>query len=218
MLNLPKILYKSSVKIAYKLGLYYTRMERYVEKFKDYITRDSTLLDLGCGRGGFSRVLVGRARRAISLNIDLDVLRILPSNPGILKVCADAQHLPVRPNSIDVVLAISLLEHVGDPSSVINEVYECLKPSGFFIVQLPNPQWFIEPHTKFPLLFILPSTLKEAIREWLKYDYVNFKLTLKSLENFLLETTYNYEENSALLWTQDSTLAASMADNASKDF
>ena len=180
MPNLAKIIYEIFVRTAYKLGLYHTRTDRYIKHFENHITKGSTILDLGCGSGIFSQKLSYEI--IISVDINPSILKTHPPNLSIYKICADAQHIPVRRNSMDIVLAISLLEHISNTPLVIDEVNRILKPNGLLIIQLPNPQWYIEPHTKFPLLFTLPKCIKNAVRKQLKYDYVNFELTLKALE------------------------------------
>jgi ubiquinone/menaquinone biosynthesis C-methylase UbiE len=75
----------------------------------------------------------------------------------------------------------SLLEHVVKPEAVVREATRVLKKKGIVIVQLPNLQWFIEPHTKWPLLGLMPNSIREVVRRAINYGYINFNTTVRSL-------------------------------------
>ncbi|ADI31987.1 class I SAM-dependent methyltransferase [Staphylothermus hellenicus] len=148
---------------------------------KPYIDGANTLLDLGSGRGAFAEKLYSKARHVIALDIDYEALSHI-DKPFIMKLCADAQNIPLRDESVDVVIAISLIEHLQDPIKCLHEASRVLKEGGYLIIQLPNLQYYVEPHTKFPL-FILPYRFKELIRKRLGYAYINFNVTLKYILN-----------------------------------
>ena len=185
MFNLAKLTYKVGVKLASTLGLYRERTEKYFQSFREYMKGKCSVLDLGSGSGSFSNLFAENGCFVVSLDIDMDILKDASSGENIHKICGDAQHLPLRQNSVDVVVAISVLEHLQKPHLAINEVERVLKPSGFFIVQLPNLQYFLEPHTKFPLFFLLPRSVKEKIGKQLNYSYINFAVTLKETLKFM---------------------------------
>lgn len=176
-----KTIYRTSVKLAEKLRLYNTRVDRYSRFINNYIRELGVLLDLGSGSGTFSKKLLGRAMLVIALDINFNSLRNI-SNPYIEKVCADAQVIPFKDKCIDTVISISLLEHLPCPEMCLHETNRVLKEKGHLIIQLPNLLWYIEPHTKFPL-FILPNRLKELVRERLGYTYINFNSTIKRILN-----------------------------------
>lgn len=185
-LNIPKLMYKAIVNVAHKLGAYEERVDRYFNVFKQYISSSGVALDLGCGPGTFSRLLAKDGHFVIALDIDCEVLKQIPTESNIARICADAQNLPLRNNSIDYALSISLIEHLPNPEEHLLEVYRVLKKGGLFVVQLPNLQYFIEPHTKWPLLFMFPRRIQHLILQSLNYAYVNMYVTIK----YFLELTY----------------------------
>ena len=180
--NPCKTVYEIFVWLASRLDLYNTRASRYVKLFEHKISKTEVVLDLGCGNGGFSERLVSHSGYIVALDVDRTVLRAKRSDKAVHKICADAEHIPIRQDSINVVIAISSLEHIPNVNVAISEVHRILKTSGLFIIQLPNPQWYIEPHTKFPLLFVLNDDLKRKIANQFGYDFINFRLTLKNLQ------------------------------------
>jgi len=74
-----------------------------------------------------------------------------------------------------------LLEHVVRPEVVAREIGRVLRKKGTAVVQLPNLQWFIEPHTKWPLLGFMPHFIRESIRNAINYPYINFNVTPRNI-------------------------------------
>lgn len=90
-------------------------------KFPDF--KNCIVLDIGCST----------TKRELSNNYySLDINKNF--KPSIL---GDACYLPVRNDSIDVVLLISVLEHLREPCMAVNEAYRVLKKSGRVYVYVP---------------------------------------------------------------------------------
>lgn len=174
-----ELVYNMITMIASRLGLYTERTEKYFGFFQDCIKKDMIVLDVGSGGGFFSEVCAKRGSIVISLDVNIRQLKGYSKDKRIHRICGDAQSLPLRENSIDVVIAISLLEHLQKPNLAIKDVERVLRLGGLFVVQLPNVEYYIEPHTKLPLPFLLPTFIKYGIIKQLDYDYVNYALTLK---------------------------------------
>lgn len=95
------------------------------------------LLDLGCGRG--APVLLkfkGRAGRLLGI----DVVEFHEGLAGLELHRADVGTIPLESETVDVVMARSVMEHITDPSQVYAEIYRILKPGGCFIFLTGN-QW-----------------------------------------------------------------------------
>ena len=95
---------------------------------KNYkLTNDSSVLDVGCGRGEYSedpiplrknlRVLQGKAGKVIGIDVDQHA----QTNPFI-----DEFHLiqsdswPIESNSIDLIVCDNVLEHINNPEKLAN--------------------------------------------------------------------------------------------------
>lgn len=79
-------------------------------------------------------------------------------------VVADATNLPFESNSINMVISVSMLEHVPFPEKVIEEIKRILKPGGFIFIEMP----FVFPfhgspsdYTRFTI-----AGLKERFKEF----------------------------------------------------
>jgi len=176
-----------------KLRVYEERTYEYVRLFERYISGARIILDVGCGTGAFSKAVVSRERLVIALDIDGDALRRIENN-YIEKVCADAQNLPFRDSSVDCALAISLLEHLESPERCVKELYRVLRRRGVAVVQLPNLQYVFEPHSKWPLLCMMPRRFQRKIFELLKYPYVNMNVSVRRILLELQESGFGIKE------------------------
>src|SRR5690348_2913701 len=78
------------------------------------LTPDSTVLDAGCGRT--APVLAtyrGRSKRLIGV----DVVDFAKHNDGIELYQCDLSRIPIDADSVDVVMARSVMEQVVDPAA-----------------------------------------------------------------------------------------------------
>ena len=110
----------------------YQLFEREVER---YVQPEHTLLDAGCGRT--APVLAkfrGKARRLVGV----DLVEFDPSMQGLELHHTDLGNIPLNDNSVDVMIARSVMEHVTDPASVYAEIHRVLKPGGHFIFLTAN--------------------------------------------------------------------------------
>jgi len=54
----------------------------------------------------------------------------------------DALSLPFKDNSFDIVYSAGLIEHFKDMSTVVNEMYRCVKKGGYLILTVPGYSLF----------------------------------------------------------------------------
>jgi len=139
------------------------------------------ILDIGTGAGIIANSLC-KEKKVFLVGLDID-RRVFHKNGAQLfyPIIADAHHLPFKNEVFDVILFISCIEHLDHPLTAINEISRITKQNGFCITQLPNLQWLMEPHTKFPLLYFVPRGFSSIILKSSGYVSVNLKVTLKNV-------------------------------------
>ena len=99
-------------------------------------------LDLGCGDGLLTRILLDRIGPRRLVGIDLDPLeteaaRRFPFYEEVHTCSADA--MPLADARFDFVLSNSVLEHIPPLEGTIAEVGRVLKPGGRFYFTVPGP-------------------------------------------------------------------------------
>jgi len=109
------------------------------------------LLDVGC-KEGINTLRLGDAigtRRLLGLECNLRTLR-QAAHRRIDPIVGDANRpLPLKDESVDVVTATDVLEHLVDPQMLVRETYRVLKPGGYAMFATPNlASW----HNIFALL------------------------------------------------------------------
>jgi len=192
-LNIFRLFYGMAVGLLSRVRAYEGRTGKYLSHFKRYVDEAEVIVDVGCGSGTFSKALVCEKRLVIALDIEKRLLKEVEGS-FIERMCADAHNLPLRNGSVDCVLSISLLEHLKDPRRSVEELYRVLKYSGIAIIQLPNLQYPFEPHTKWPLLCLMPKSLRSRILKMIGYPYINMEVTIKNALSMLQKAGFKLKE------------------------
>ncbi|MFC1856757.1 class I SAM-dependent methyltransferase [Thermodesulfobacteriota bacterium] len=125
--------------------------------WKKIVPQNGAVLDLGIGRGFFSKRLSEVCAGNLNLfGMDLSeaiLQQVKVEHQEISLVLGAAEKMPFRENAFDDVLVISTLEHIADSEPVIPEIKRILKPRGYLYLCLHKP--FLDP-------FILPTLAKRA--------------------------------------------------------
>jgi ubiquinone biosynthesis O-methyltransferase len=104
------------------------------------------VLEIACGRGGFSCWLAQQNFRPSLLSaadfsktaIGIGKLFAQKNNLKIDWQLCDIQNLAHRDESFDVVISCETIEHVPEPKKVVAELTRVLKPEGKLILTCPN--------------------------------------------------------------------------------
>jgi len=103
---------------------------------KNNLNRTKIVLDAGCGEKG----LISEFKPYIKKIIGVDINKKSLENNLIVdqKILSDLSSIPIKDQSIDVITAEFILEHLKDPNKVFQEFSRILKPNGSLIFVTPN--------------------------------------------------------------------------------
>lgn len=128
----------------------------------------NTLLDVGCGNGYFTYHLA-KLCDVTGLDFSEQMLKI---NPHHKLIQGDAESLPFKDNSFDIVFCSNLLHHLKNPQTAVREMWRVAK----------NYVILSEPNRNNPLMLLF-GLIKKEERGSLKFtkNYMNKLATKASL-------------------------------------
>jgi 2-polyprenyl-3-methyl-5-hydroxy-6-metoxy-1,4-benzoquinol methylase len=102
------------------------------------------ILEIGCGRGGFSSYLANRKegpKQIVASDYSASALKIAEqdyAHPKISWEKEDITSLSFAENSFDTIISCETIEHVQNPARAIQELYRVLRPGGKLFLTCPN--------------------------------------------------------------------------------
>jgi len=120
------------------------RRELYCKLHNYAPSMQGRILDFGCGTGPY-RALLAAATEYIGLEYDSPENRVNKR----ADIYYDGQTIPLEDASLDGVLSTQTLEHVPNPTRIINEWARVLRPGGYLLLTVP----FIWPEHEMPFDF-----------------------------------------------------------------
>mgnify|MGYP000070605173 CR=1 FL=1 len=126
------------------------------------------ILDLGCGNGEITVEVTRNLITPVEIyGVDInDNLLKKARERGIIIFHGDlnSDKLPFQDESIDLALALEVIEHLYNTDNFLSEIYRVLRHNGYFILTTPNLSWWIN---RVVLLFGYQPYLTDVS---LKYD------------------------------------------------
>ena len=131
-------------------------------------------LDIGCGYGVNSEVF-GEGFKNIYCS-DFNIANLVKCkeymnlHENVFYLAADAQSLPFKGESFDLVTAFSLIEHVPDQEQMLREALRVLKKGGELLMQFPNRHFFMELHSGIPFYCLVPGFARPWVSKKMGYS------------------------------------------------
>jgi ubiquinone/menaquinone biosynthesis C-methylase UbiE len=122
------------------------------------------VLDVGVGFGEVLAFLKDLRCYRVACDISGRALEIAKKRVDDVIEC-DAEKLPIRDDSVDLLLCVEVLEHLINPRDLLNEIRRILHPRGGFILTTPNADSKYYKHDKEHLIHFNRETLTRLIGE-----------------------------------------------------
>lgn len=96
--------------------------------------KGSSVLDFGCGAGGFLKLVGETCKEAVGVEVNKPVLEFLLNNG--FSVVNDVYEL--RGCKFDIITMFHVLEHIKNPTQTLIILAEYLKKGGEIVIEVPN--------------------------------------------------------------------------------
>jgi len=146
--------------------------------FELYILDKRDLLfDLGCGTG-LNLMSFANSCRAVGADRSFTALGYCRQRNVQTVFQCEAESIPLKSNSVDVVTALDVLEHLKEDEEALKEIHRALKPGGLLIATVPAYGFLWSEHD-------------EALHHYRRYTALEMRMKL-SASGFELERTTYY--------------------------
>lgn len=138
---------------------------------KDNISKNSFVLEVGCGEGYGTRLFSENVVKIIGLDVDKNTIASAQKKYGsencIFRLY-DGLKIPYEDNIFDAVISFQVIEHIQDDKNFISEIYRVLKRNGIFILTTPNGTLRIKPGqrpwNRFHVREYYPNELEQVLK------------------------------------------------------
>ena len=152
----------------------------------------SSVIDLGCGNGGYLPYMQRRVSYVVGLDVDRNLAKI-SKRRGVDIVLASVNYLPFKEKSFDCVWASEVIEHFPT-IEVLDEIERIASKK--IILTLPNPVFPDFKRDPTHVLQYSVTSLKGVLGKKLIWSYkvrglgVNYMIPTKLIKNFTLWATW----------------------------
>ncbi|MGN6647141.1 MAG: class I SAM-dependent methyltransferase [Cytophaga sp.] len=104
-----------------------------------YLTKQSHVLDVGCGTGRWTYYLADKVGNVECIDPSKAVLvasKLLASKDNVRISQASVDNIPFEDNSFDLVFSLGVLHHVPDTKAAVKKCAEKVKPGGYLLLYL----------------------------------------------------------------------------------
>lgn len=161
------------------------------------------VLDVGCGGGQYMEFFLNKGTKITGIDYSEKMIEMARGYlEGKLKnkklkyslIKADAEDLPFRNNTFDLIISIGLLEYLSKPDKALMEIHRVLKKNGYALLS------FSKKDSPFFLLRVFPgSILRKTL---LRLPKLNTVFSLKDIKFFLKECRLKLMKIDEVLYTE----------------
>jgi ubiquinone/menaquinone biosynthesis C-methylase UbiE len=124
-----------------------SRRQALLQRFLDSVKPSGKALEVGCGTGALTPVLLNRGLSITVGDISKKLAETTAARLNVIGIECDAMQIQLPDRSQDLVMSSEVIEHVPDPAAALREMARVIAPGGYLAVTSPNRLWY-------PLLWI----------------------------------------------------------------
>jgi SAM-dependent methyltransferase len=146
------------------------------------IHRDSLVIDVGCGVGSNLTLFKSMGFKVIGIDSEFYSLSLARIISEVSLINGNLLRLPIKSNSVDLIIATDVLEHLDEDTAGIKEIYRTLAWRGIALFTVPAFEFLwgtqdeVGIHKRRYSKNELLKKLKQIGFEILKLSYFNFFL------------------------------------------
>lgn len=174
-------------------------------KLLNLVKSGSEVLEIGCSTGYFSEKLIQKNCRLWAVEIDKEAALIAQQRKDVKVLNCDVSQITdylSTNKQFDVIILADILEHLPDPSKVLNSLKKYLAKHGKIILSVPNIANFA---IRFKLLFRGDFTYQDF--GILDRTHLRF-FTKKTIENLIYQAGLKISSSDVVAGFEASTLYA----------
>lgn len=171
-------------------------LRKRLKELSQGLSKEVRLLDIGCGSGFVIRAGQGIFKKLYGIDISENILQSASQfSDGV--ICADADFLPFKDESIDMAVLFSALHHFYDFKPILNQIQRVLKAGGILYIDHDLSKGFVE---RFKLLLKLYRSISRRKAKYLAfgikeetYDLSEFHsdgIDKQELEHYIKELNF----------------------------
>lgn len=109
-----------------------------INAVKKYISENSSVCDLGCGKNAtFLNEIGGKIKEGHGLDSEAAISK--KRNLSFKKIKME-KNLPLPNGYFDHITLLAVVEHLSFPKEILGECFRCLKGNGSLIMTFPSPK------------------------------------------------------------------------------
>lgn len=167
-----------------------------LDLMREYFTPETVLLEFGCGTGSTAILNAPHVKEIHASDVSPEMIAIARaklSSEGVDNVrfdVADMDGFNVPADTYDAALGMNILHLLDDRMSVMAEIYDGLKPGGYFI----SSTFCLREKLKFRLLEPL-FPIMNAIGKWPRVQRMSAKRLQSDIESVGFKTVHFWQPN-----------------------
>ena len=162
-----------------------------IVKTLSMVGTNKTVLDIGCYTGDIALAIKQKGNRVFALDCKPEFIKMTQEKGIPAKLTNLEKRFPIKPESIDLIVAGEIIEHIYYTERFLRECNRVLKKGGEIIITTPNINWL-----SFRIQMILGKTLPFGIESGVETDFPGHcrYYTVESLSQTLKNFGFEIEE------------------------